>query len=56
MPLESANLVSSLGADESFKNPLQKIHSPEVAEMPMNLVASKQSHISSKNKTNEKKE
>ena len=35
MPLECVNLVSSLGADASFKNPLQKINSPEETETPM---------------------
>ena len=50
MPLESANLVSSLGADVSFENSLQKIVSPEVTEMPMNFVALKQSHLSSNKK------
>jgi hypothetical protein len=55
MPLESANLVSSLGADVSFENSLQKIISPEVTEMLMNFVASKQSHRSSNKDTNEKK-
>ena len=55
MPLESAYLVSSLGADVSFENSLQKIISPEVTEMPMNFVSSKQSHLSSNKNTNEKK-
>ena len=55
MPLESANLVSSLGADVSFLNSLQKIISPEVTEMLMNFVTSKQSHLSSNKNTNEKK-
>ena len=55
MPLESANLVSSLGADESVENSLQTIISPEVTEMTMNFVASKQSHLSSNKNTNEKK-
>ena len=41
MPMENAHIVSSFGEDESFKNPLQKINSPEVTEMPMNFVASK---------------
>ncbi len=55
MPLESANLVSSLGADVLVENSLQTIISPEVTEMPMNFVASKQSHLSSNKNTNEKK-
>jgi hypothetical protein len=35
MPLKNANLVSSLGVDDSFKNPLQKINSPEETETSM---------------------
>jgi len=55
MPLESANLVSSLGAYVLVENSLQTIISPEVIEMPMNFFASKQSHLSSNKNTNEKK-
>jgi hypothetical protein len=54
MPLESAYLLSSLGADLSFENSLQKINSPEVTEMLMNFLL-QNSHTFSPTKKNKEK-